>query len=52
MKMVNLLTTGQYFDIALRDVGLCLGAFGLARLTEAIAAGSVRQPPVDIRKAA
>src|SRR5947208_1564657 len=26
---INLVTTGHYFDIALRDVGLCLGAFGL-----------------------
>ena len=33
---INLLMTGQFFDIALRDVGLCLSAFGLAKLTEAI----------------
>ena len=33
---INLVTTGQYYDIALRDVGLCLGAIGLARLTEAV----------------
>src|SRR4051812_25666666 len=26
---INLVTTGQYFDVALRDVGLCLSAFGL-----------------------
>ncbi len=39
---INLVTTGQYYDIALRDVGLCLGAFGLARLTEARAAISGR----------
>lgn len=32
---VNLVSTGQYFDVALRDVGLCFSAFGLARLTEA-----------------
>ena len=31
---INLVTTGQYFDIALRDIGLCLSAFGLAKLTE------------------
>lgn len=35
---INLVTTGRYFDIALRDVGLCLSAFGLAKLTEALAA--------------
>jgi uncharacterized membrane protein YphA (DoxX/SURF4 family) len=33
---INLITTGQYFDIVLRDIGLCLSAFGLAKLTEAI----------------
>jgi hypothetical protein len=36
---INLLTTGQYFDIALRDIGLCLSAFGLAKLTEARVVG-------------
>ena len=30
----NLLLTGQYFDIALRDVGLMLAAFALARLSQ------------------
>jgi uncharacterized membrane protein len=49
---INLLTTGHYFDIALRDVGLCLSAFGLAKLTEAIQTTGVRQPPVEIRQAA
>lgn len=34
---INLLTTGHYFDVALRDVGLALSAFGLAKLTEATA---------------
>ncbi len=28
---INLVLTGQYFDIALRDIGLCLSAFGLER---------------------
>lgn len=28
----NLLLSGQYYDIALRDLGLALGAFALARL--------------------
>ncbi len=41
---INLVTTGRYFDIALRDIGLCLSAFGLAKLTEALAAvRSVRE---------
>lgn len=30
--IVNLLMLGQYYDIALRDFGLALGAFALARL--------------------
>jgi hypothetical protein len=32
--VVNLLSIPGYFDIALRDVGLALGAFALARLGE------------------
>ena len=32
---VNLLTTGRYFDIALRDLAMAIAAFTLARLTEA-----------------
>jgi hypothetical protein len=30
--IVNLLLLGNYFDIALRDIGLCLGALALWRL--------------------
>lgn len=30
--IVNLLLLGDYFDIALRDLGLAIGAFALARL--------------------
>jgi hypothetical protein len=33
--IVNLLLTGGYLDLALRDLGLCLGALSLARLAEA-----------------
>jgi hypothetical protein len=32
--VANLLMTGTYFDIALRDFGLALGAFALARLSQ------------------
>ena len=32
---LNLVTTGHYFDVAVRDVGLAIAAFTLARLTEA-----------------
>ena len=31
---VNLLTTGRYFDIAVRDLVMAVGAFALARLAE------------------
>ena len=31
--VLNLVLTGGYLDIALRDVGLCLGALALARLS-------------------
>ena len=43
---INLVMTGQYFDIALRDVGLCLCAFGLAKLTEAVSAKGVQRMAV------
>jgi len=33
--IINLLTMGAYFDVALRDLGLAIGAFSLAKLTEA-----------------
>ena len=32
---VNLVTTGRYFDVAVRDVAMAVAAFTLARLTEA-----------------
>lgn len=37
MIAINLLTTGRYFDIAVRDVVMGLAAFGLAQVTEALA---------------
>ena len=40
--IVNLLVLGDYFDVALRDFGLSLGALALARLAEAYAAASLR----------
>jgi hypothetical protein len=39
---VNLLTTGHYFDIAVRDVAMAIAAFTLARLTEAGAGADAR----------
>jgi uncharacterized membrane protein YphA (DoxX/SURF4 family) len=32
---VNLVTTGSFYDLAVRDVEIALGAYALARLTEA-----------------
>lgn len=32
---LNLVSTGQYFDIAVRDVVMAIAAYALARLTEA-----------------
>lgn len=32
--IVNLLLSGKYFDVALRDFGLCLGALALGRLAQ------------------
>jgi hypothetical protein len=32
---INLLTTGHYFDVAVRDVVMAIAAFALARLAEA-----------------
>lgn len=32
---VNLAATGQYYDVAVRDVAMAIAAFTLARLTEA-----------------
>jgi hypothetical protein len=40
---LNLVTTGHYFDIAVRDVIMAISAFALARLTEA-GAGVVARP--------
>jgi uncharacterized membrane protein YphA (DoxX/SURF4 family) len=31
---VNLLATGMYYDLAVRDIEIALGAFALARLSE------------------
>lgn len=39
----NLITTGQYFDVAVRDVLLAVAAYTLARLTEARATSPARE---------
>jgi len=42
--IVNLLLVGGYLDVALRDLGLALGALALARLAEAHARVGVATP--------
>ena len=38
---VNLVSTGMFFDLAVRDVEIAIGAYALARLTEAREAAAV-----------
>ena len=38
---VNLVLTGRFFDVAVRDVAMAIAAFALARLTEAHAAAAL-----------
>jgi uncharacterized membrane protein YphA (DoxX/SURF4 family) len=52
LVIVNLLVAGGFYDVALRDFGLSLGALALARLAEAfgprgvgVAAAASRQSP-------
>src|SRR5579871_2015864 len=46
---INLISTGQFFDIALRDIGLSLGAFSLAELSQARASVVVTRDIDDYR---
>ncbi len=40
--IINLLLAGGYYDIALRDFGLCLAALALGRLSEVYDQGMIR----------
>lgn len=44
---INLVTQGTFFDLAVRDVEISLGAFALAKLTEVREAASVTSRPVS-----
>jgi uncharacterized membrane protein YphA (DoxX/SURF4 family) len=46
----NLVSTGMFFDLAMRDIEIAIGAFALARLSEARTA--VPAPPGPLRNAA
>jgi uncharacterized membrane protein YphA (DoxX/SURF4 family) len=48
---LNLVTTGTYFDVAVRDVEMALAAFALARLTE-VRMASIKATPAGLRQAA
>jgi hypothetical protein len=52
--ILNLLLIGSYLDVALRDLGLAIGAFALARLAEAHAQATaqVRERSVHVERAA
>ena len=45
----NLVTTGTYFDVAVRDVEMAIAAYALARLTEAKEATVAGQVPLQGR---
>jgi hypothetical protein len=48
--IVNLLVLGDYFDVALRDFGLSLGALALARLAEAFPNAGLVPAPASLRR--
>jgi hypothetical protein len=48
---VNLVTTGRFFDVAVRDVLMAIAAFGLARLTEVRDSGLLRASSAHRRAA-
>lgn len=41
---INLVTTGMFFDLAVRDVEIAIAAYTLARLTEARQPAGAKQP--------
>ena len=47
--IIDLLLIPGYFDVALRDLGLSLGALALARLAEAEAPARAPQPKPSIK---
>ena len=49
---VNLVTTGRYFDVAVRDVVMAVAAFTLAQLTEAIVPANAKVPVARAKTAA
>lgn len=48
---LNLVTQGAYLDVAVRDISMSLGAFALAKLTEAREAARVHAEPASSKRA-
>jgi hypothetical protein len=50
---INLVSTGMFFDVAVRDIEIALAAFVLARLTEArrtvLSSDTLHEQSADIR---
>jgi hypothetical protein len=46
---VNLLTTGMFYDLAIRDVEIAVGAFALSQLT-AVRQGQIKTAEVEVSK--
>ena len=49
---INLISTGRFYDIALRDVGLALGAYSLGRLSQSRESVVVISETEEYRRAA
>jgi uncharacterized membrane protein YphA (DoxX/SURF4 family) len=49
---INLVLTGMYYDIAIRDILLGMGAYALARVTEARRSVLFVERPTEIHRAA
>jgi uncharacterized membrane protein YphA (DoxX/SURF4 family) len=49
---INLVLTGMYYDIAVRDILLGMGAYALARVTEARRSVLLVERPTEIHRAA
>lgn len=47
--IVNLFILGNYYDVALRDLGLSIGSFALARLAARYDVGHVKTRPIEKR---
>jgi hypothetical protein len=49
---LNLITTGMFYDLAIRDIEMAVGAFTLARLTEARSIAEASGPQSETERPA